>query len=88
MFHSRKLNCRVNNIDERALRLVYNDSVSSFEELLREDDSYTIYMRNIQAFGIELYKVANRISRKIMSLVFPLKTPRDTHLKISSKLVT
>ena len=30
-------------------------------------------MRNIQALGIELHKVANGISPKIMSLVFPLK---------------
>ena len=30
-------------------------------------------MRNIQALGIELYKVANGISPKTMSPVFPLK---------------
>ena len=73
MFHSRKLNCRINNIHERALHLVYNDSVSSFEESLRKYNSYTIHMRNIQALGIELYRVANGISPKIMSIVFPLK---------------
>ena len=72
----------------RAHFVLCNDPVSSFEELSRKDNSYTIHMLNIQALGIELYKVANGISPKIMSLVFPLKTTRDTHLKISSKLVT
>ena len=31
MFHSRTLNNRINNLHERALRLVYNDQISSFE---------------------------------------------------------
>ena len=34
MCHSRSLNARINKIRERALRIVYNDSNSSFEELL------------------------------------------------------
>ena len=34
MFHSRKLNSRVNKIQERALRLVYNDKSSNFQQLL------------------------------------------------------
>ena len=33
MFHSRKLNSRINNIHERAFRIVHNDFVSSFAEL-------------------------------------------------------
>ena len=31
MFHSRKLNNRINNIHERALRIVYRDSKSAFK---------------------------------------------------------
>ena len=33
MFHSRKLNNRINKIHERSLRIVYNAEVSSFDEL-------------------------------------------------------
>ena len=73
MFHSRKLNSRVNNIHERALRIVYKDFMSTFAELLSKDNSFTIHERNIQALGIELYKVANGLSPVIMSQVFPLK---------------
>ena len=69
MFHSRKVNNRINNIHERSLRLVYDDKFYSFEELLNKDDSFTIHERNIQTLTIELYKVVNRI----MSQVFPLK---------------
>ena len=73
MFHSRKLNNRINDIHERALRIVYNDYTSTFEILLQKDESYTIHQRNIQMLAIELYKVANEISPKIMSFVFPIK---------------
>ena len=40
MFHSRKLNSRVNKLYERTLRTVYRDYASSFTELL-EKDNYT-----------------------------------------------
>ena len=47
--------------------------MSSFEEVSRNENSYTIHMRNIQALGIELNKVSNGISPKIIPLVFPLE---------------
>ena len=37
MFHSRTMNNTVNRIHERALRLVYSDHVSPFDELLKKD---------------------------------------------------
>ena len=73
MFHSRKLNNRINIIHERALRIVFNDYTSSFETLLKKDNSVTIHIRNIQALAIELYKVANGLAPDIMSHVLPLK---------------
>ena len=39
MFRSRKLNNQFNHIHERALRLVYKDYTSSFDELLFQDSS-------------------------------------------------
>ena len=73
MFHSRSLNNRINKIHCRALRIVYQDSKSSFEELLQKDNSFTIHDRNIQKLSLELYKVAYGIAPPIMRLVFPTK---------------
>ena len=73
MFHSRKLNNRINKIHEKSLRIVYKDTVSTFDELLERDNSFKIHERNIQALAIELYKVVNGIAPEIMSDVFPLK---------------
>ena len=48
MFHSRKLNHRINSIHERALRVTYQDYQSTFLQLLQKDNSVTIYQRNLQ----------------------------------------
>ena len=77
MLHSRKLNQRINNIHERALRIVYKDTRSSFANLLAKDESFTIHERNIQTLGIEMYKVAYGLSPKIMNLVFSLNPQRN-----------
>ena len=55
MFCSRTMNVGINRIHVRALRIVYNDYVSSFDELLTKDKSFTIHHRNIQTLPIEIY---------------------------------
>ena len=73
MFHSRSLNNRINRIQERALRIVYNDNLSTFNELLLRDGSVTIHERNIQILAVELYKVINDLAPDIMMEVFAKK---------------
>ena len=65
MFHSRKLNHKINHIHERALRLVYNDYTSTFENLLLIDGSVSIHHRNIQKVATEMYKAKNNLSPEI-----------------------
>ena len=47
MFCGRQTNARINHIHEIALRAVYNDEISPFEELLVRDKSETMHQRNI-----------------------------------------
>ena len=67
IFHSRKLNHRINNIHERALRIAYNDHQSTFEELFERDNSFTIHERNLQKLAIEMFKVNNGLSVQLVS---------------------
>ena len=57
MFHGRVRNRKINHLHECSLWIVYKDSISSFQELLQKDHSFTIHQRNIQNQAIELYKI-------------------------------
>ena len=56
MCHGRGLNNKINNIHERALRIVYQDKKSSFETLLKRDKSTSIHVKNLQHLATELLK--------------------------------
>ena len=47
MFHGHKTNYKTNRLHERALRLIYNDHISGFKELLSKDGTFTIHGQNI-----------------------------------------
>jgi len=72
MFHSRKLNNKINRLHERCLRITYNDNLSTFEELLNKDNSVSIHNRNLRALAIELFKVYTKQGPDILQDVFPI----------------
>ena len=74
MFHSRQINHKINKLHERALRIVYNDHFSSFEELLSKDKSVTVHQRNLQTLATEMYKMLNGLSPDIMQDIFKIKS--------------
>ena len=73
MFHSRKLNNRINNIHERALRIVYRDYESTFQQLLKQNKSVSIHQRNLQILATEIFKTKNGLNPVIMEDVFKFK---------------
>ena len=82
MFHNRTLNNKINKLHERALRLVYNDHNSSFNELLNMDNSFTIHERNLQKLATEMFKVKNNLSPTFMKTIFTLsKNPYNLRTK-------
>ena len=78
MFHSRKLNNCINRIQEKALRLTYKDKMSTYQELLRLDNSVTIHHRNLQTLATEIFKWKNNLSPKIMDDNFKTKKTKYT----------
>ena len=57
----------------RALRIVHNDNISSFEQLLKLSGAITIHHRNLQFLAIEIYKALNNLSSPLMSELFQVK---------------
>ena len=73
MFHSRGLNNKMHSLHERASKITYSDRSSSFEDLLKKDNSVSIHHRNIQALATEMFKVKNNIAPEIMKELFAPK---------------
>ena len=82
MFYSRSTNNHINHLHERALRIVYNDHSSTFEDLLVKDNSVSIHHRNIRLLAIELYKAKNNLSSQ---LVLDLFQRREVNYNICSQ---
>ena len=79
--HSKKLNNKINQLHERCLRVTINDGLSSFEELLKRDNSASVHNRNIQCLAIELCKVFNGKSPDIMYNVFFLSKSSNQDIR-------
>ena len=66
MFHSRRLNNKINSIHERALRITYQDNTSTFQELLNKGNSVSIHHRNVQVLATEMFKTHRGLSPVIL----------------------
>ena len=69
MCHSRTINNKINHLHERCLRLIYNNKISSFKELLERDRSVPLHNRNLQMLVTEMFEVYDNIG----SLIFTEK---------------
>ena len=70
MFHSRKMNNKINRLHERALRIAYKDYTSSFTSLLEKDRSVTIYQKNVQLLMAEVLKTTNNLNPTFRDEIF------------------
>ena len=86
MFHSRCTNNKINRLHYRALRIVYDDDVSTFDQLLAMDKSFCIHHQNIQRLLIEIYKALHDISGNSLKELF-VKRESTTSLRSKPELV-
>ena len=57
---------RIKKLNERCLRLTYNDKKWSFKELLKTDKSVSIQIKNLQVLATEMFKAYRNISCPIV----------------------
>ena len=70
MCHSRTIKNKINQLPERCLRVIYNDKISSFKELLKREGSVPIHNRNLQIVATEMFKVCINIAPPIFTEIF------------------
>ena len=81
MFHSRRLNKKINNVYEKALRIVYSGYISTFQRLQDKDTSFSVHHKNIQTLAIEIYKNIHGLSPAIMGEVFKINRTLPYNLR-------
>ena len=64
------------------MRITYRDYITSFQDLLIKDNSYSIHYRSIQKLATEIFKVKNGFSNGLLneffdnrSLTYNLRNP-------------
>ena len=70
---SRKILRQLYIIHERAIRIVYTDYTSYFDEPIERSGSVTIHHRNLQQLTTKIYKALNGMSSSLMSDLFVMK---------------
>ena len=85
MFHGRQINDKINKLHERALTIVHNDTITSFEELLVKDKTFTIHHQTTQSLGIEIYKAMNNLPGGNLSDFF-VRNNHNYNLRSKSEL--
>ena len=66
LFCSKAANNEINRTHKRALRTLYRDYESTFEELLDRGDTKTTHKKNLQNLMVEIYKSMNHLNPEYM----------------------
>ena len=85
--YSRVLNNKIDRLHERCLRLIYNNKISTFKELLEKDNAVSIHNRKIQELAIEMHKVAYGMSPEIMNEIFQLREKFHDNLRYTPEFI-
>ena len=75
MFHSRRMEHKINKIHERVLRLICpSDSKLTFKEFLDKNKTVSIHRKNLQVLATEIFKAKLNISAEILIIVLMQET--------------
>ena len=53
-----------------SLRITYNGSKSTFEELLNKDNSVSIHHKNLQFLATEVFKIKDNMAPEFLNEIF------------------
>ena len=70
LFHGKVANQQINRIHKRALKAVYNDFDSSFEQLLAKGNHETIHQAHLKRLIVKVFSCVNKESPEILHDLF------------------
>ena len=73
MFHSSKMEHRIDSIHKRALKLLYEDSHDLvFQELLAKNKSVSVHQNHLQLLAAEIFESKTGVSPELINDIFHL----------------
>ena len=73
---SRIFNRKITSLHESCLPIIYQQEQSSFEQLLKKDNSVSIHQRNLQSIATEMHNMNNSLFPILIQELF---TPNNEH---------
>ena len=73
-FCSKSSSRKMEKIQERALRFLFNDKRSTYEDLLEKCQSSTLHLRRIKTIALEVFKSLNDLNPPFMKELFTTKS--------------
>ena len=83
MFYNRTMDKKINKVQERALRILYDNDTLTFLELLEMDGAFTVHQRNIQILLLEMFKAKNNLEPSLLKGIFQRNEYRGPVLRSS-----
>ena len=84
MLYIWNLHKKIKGLHECSLRIIYNNRIYNFKEIIEKYNSASLHYRNIQTLFIEMYKVANLLSPDIMNEIFQVRQESHDSLSYAS----
>ena len=82
MFCGKKNSDKLERLQERAIRFVYNDYCSTYESLLKRANLLHLSTFRLRFLAIEVYRCMNNMNPKYLNEMF---TSRDCHYNLRNK---
>ena len=84
-FCSSKSFKKIEKIEERALRILYNDSTSDYNQLLNKSSKASMEVKLLRNLALEIFKTLNHLKSEYMKEIF-YKTTNFTHRHFNIKV--
>ena len=73
MFSSAQSVNKIENLEKRALRFLYDDFEASYQDLLSKGGKSTMNVRRLRTLCVEIYKTLNDLNPSFMNNILKLK---------------
>ena len=84
-FYSSKSLKKIEKIQERTLRILYNDSTSDYNQLLNKSSKASMEVKRLRKLALEIFKTLNNLNPEYMKEIF-YKTTNLTHRPFNIKV--